>query len=90
MFKKILQHFCKDKFINWHLFFTFFIKRSGEVGLEVNPEKIKYMVVSRYQKTGQRQSLKIGNRSFESVAKFEYLGTTLTDQNIFMKRLRAE
>jgi hypothetical protein len=37
--------------------------------------------VSRCQKAGQRQSIKIGNRSFESVAKFKYLGTTLTDQN---------
>jgi coproporphyrinogen III oxidase-like Fe-S oxidoreductase len=41
---------------------------SKEVGLEVNPEKTKYMLVSRCQKTGQRQSIKIGNRSFESVA----------------------
>jgi hypothetical protein len=36
------------------------------------------------------QSIKIGNRSFESVAKFRYLGTTLTDQIVFMKRLRAD
>jgi hypothetical protein len=49
--------------------------------LEVNPEKTKYMLVSRCQKAGQRQSIKIGNRFFESVAKFRYLGTTLTDQN---------
>jgi hypothetical protein len=48
------------------------------------------MLVSRCQKAGQRQSIKIENRSFESVAKFKYLGTTLTDQNVFMKRLRAE
>jgi hypothetical protein len=39
------------------------------------------MLVSRSQKAGQRQSIKIGNRYFESVAKFKYLGTTLTDQN---------
>jgi hypothetical protein len=53
---------------------------SKEVGLEANPEKTKYyMLVSRCQKAGQRQSIKIGNRSFESVAKFKYLGTTLTD-----------
>jgi hypothetical protein len=54
---------------------------SREVGLEVNPEKTKYMLVSRCQKAGQRHSIKIGKRSFESVAKFKYLGTTLTDQN---------
>jgi hypothetical protein len=47
----------------------------------VNPEKTKYLLVSRCQKAGQRQSIKIGNRSFERVAKFKYLGTTLTDQN---------
>jgi coproporphyrinogen III oxidase-like Fe-S oxidoreductase len=42
---------------------------SKEVGMEVNPEKTKYMLVSRCQKAGQRQrqSIKIGNRSFESV-----------------------
>jgi hypothetical protein len=51
-----------------------------EVGLKVNPEKTKYMLVSRCQKAGQRQNIKIGNRSFESVAKFKYLRTTLADQ----------
>jgi hypothetical protein len=40
---------------------------SKDVGLEVNSEKTKYMLVSRCQKAGQRQSIKIGNRSFESV-----------------------
>jgi hypothetical protein len=35
---------------------------SKESGLEVNPEKTKYMLVSRCQKEGQRQSIKIGNR----------------------------
>jgi hypothetical protein len=49
---------------------------SKEVGLEVNPEKTEYMIVSRCQKAGRRQSINIGNRSFESVAKFKYLGTT--------------
>jgi hypothetical protein len=36
------------------------------------------VLVSRCQKAGQRQSIKIGNRSFESVAKFKSLGTTVT------------
>jgi hypothetical protein len=47
---------------------------SKEVGMEVNPEKIKYMLVSRCQKAGQRQSIKIGNRSFESVPKVQISG----------------
>jgi hypothetical protein len=54
---------------------------SKEVGLKVNPEKIKYTLVSRCQKAGQRQSIKIANRSFEDVAKLNYLGISLTDQN---------
>jgi hypothetical protein len=44
----------------------------------VNPEKTKYMLISPDQKAGQRQSIKIANRSFEDVAKFKYLRTTLT------------
>jgi hypothetical protein len=39
------------------------------------------MLMSRSQKVGQKRSIKIANRSFENVAKFKYLGTTLTDQN---------
>jgi hypothetical protein len=34
---------------------------SKKVGLEVNPEKTKYMLVSRCQKAEHRQSIKIGN-----------------------------
>jgi hypothetical protein len=49
-----------------------------EAGLEVNSEKTKYMLMSR-KKAGQKHGIKIANRSFERVAKFKYLGTTLTD-----------
>jgi hypothetical protein len=37
---------------------------SREGGLELNPEKTKYMLVSKCQKARQRQSIKIGNRFF--------------------------
>jgi hypothetical protein len=59
---------------------------SKEVGLEVNQEKTKYMLMSRSQNIGQKHSINVANKSFEDVAKFKYLGTTLTDQNCMPKR----
>jgi hypothetical protein len=40
--------------------------------------------------TGEKHSIKIRNRSFEDVAKFKYLRTTLTDQIACTKSLRAD
>jgi hypothetical protein len=62
---------------------------SKKVGLEVNPEKIKYMLMSRSQKVGQKYSIKIANRSFEDVTKFKYLETTLTDQNCIHEEIKS-
>jgi hypothetical protein len=50
------------------------IDASKEVGLEVNVEKTKYMLVSQDQNAGQNWEIKIGNRSFENVSQFKYLG----------------
>jgi hypothetical protein len=38
------------------------IDASKEVGLQVNLEKTKYMLVSRDQDAGQNQAIKIGNK----------------------------
>jgi hypothetical protein len=54
---------------------------SKEIGLEVNAEKTKYMVMSRDQNAGQNGYIQIGNKLFETVEQFKYLGTTLTNQN---------
>jgi hypothetical protein len=51
------------------------------LGLEANLEQNKYALFSRYQKVGQKRSIKIANRSFEDVAEFECFRTALTDQN---------
>jgi hypothetical protein len=50
------------------------IDASKEIGLEVNTEKTKYMLLSRHQNTRQSHDIKIGNRCFENVAQFRYLG----------------
>jgi hypothetical protein len=35
-----------------------------EIGLEINVDKTKYMVLSRHQNIGQNRDIKIANRSF--------------------------
>jgi hypothetical protein len=62
---------------------------SKKVGQEVNPEKNKYVLMSRSQKTGQKHNIKTVSRSFEDVAKFRYLGTTLTDQNCLHQEIKS-
>jgi hypothetical protein len=41
------------------------------------------------KKAGQKHSIKIVNRTFEGVAKFKYLGTTLTDQNCRQEEIKS-
>ena len=63
---------------------------SKETGLEANADKTKYMVMPRDQNAGRSHSTKIVNSSAERVEEFKYLEITLTNQNPFGKKLRAE
>jgi hypothetical protein len=60
-----------------------------EIGLEVNADKPKYMVVSRDRNAGRVHSVKIDNSFFERVEEFKYLGTTLTDQNSIQEEMKS-
>jgi hypothetical protein len=58
------------------------IDANKTVGLEVKAEKAKHMSLSRHQNAGKNYDIKIGNRGFENVTQFTYLGTTVTNQNL--------
>jgi hypothetical protein len=51
------------------------IGASKEVGLEVNTEKTKYLLMSCDQNARQNHNIKAANSSLENVMKFKYLGT---------------
>jgi len=50
----------------------------NEIGIEINADKTKYMIMSGDQNETRCRSIKIDNTSFERVKEFKYLGTTLT------------
>jgi hypothetical protein len=58
-----------------------FLEVNGDIGLEINAKKTKYMIVSHHMNSGQNENIRIGNESFEKVAKFKYLWMILTNQN---------
>ena len=60
-----------------------------EIGLEVNADKTKYMVMSRDQNAGRIHSVKIDNCTFGRVEDFKYLGTTLTNQNSIAEEIKS-
>ena len=60
-----------------------------EIGLEVNADKTKYMIMSRDQNAGRSYSMKIYNNSIERVEEFKYLGTTLTNKNSIQEEIKS-
>ncbi|KAJ4440365.1 hypothetical protein ANN_08504 [Periplaneta americana] len=57
------------------------LEASKEIGLEVNPEKTKYMIMTRDQNIVRNGNINIGNLSFEEAEKFKYLGAKVTNIN---------
>jgi hypothetical protein len=61
---------------------------SKEVGLEINVEKTKYMLLPRHQNVGRNQDIKIANMSFENLSQFKYLRTTVTNQHVIQEEIK--
>ena len=64
---------------------------SNEIGLELNDKKTKYMVMSQDQHAVKNHNIYIyiGNKSFERVENFKYLGTTLMNQNFIHEDIKC-
>jgi hypothetical protein len=62
---------------------------SKEIGLEVNAEKIKYILITQDQNTGQSHNIKTDNKSFEGVEQFKYWETTITNPNCIHEEIKS-
>jgi hypothetical protein len=47
------------------------------------------MIMSRHPNSGQNQNIRIANESFENLAKYKYLGTTLKNQNDIHNEIKS-
>jgi hypothetical protein len=47
------------------------LEASRDIGLEINVEKRKYMIMSRHLNSELNQNIRIANESFENMAKFK-------------------
>ena len=52
------------------------VAATKEIGLEVNADKTKYMVISRDWNAGRGHSVKTDSSAIERVEEFKYLGVT--------------
>jgi hypothetical protein len=46
------------------------------------------VLLSRHQNVGKNYDVKIADRCFENVAKFRYLGMTITNQNPILEEIK--
>jgi hypothetical protein len=49
------------------------LEANRDIGIEINAEKTKYMIMSLHLNSGQNQNIRIANESFENVDKIHVL-----------------
>jgi hypothetical protein len=53
----------------------------SKLEMEINEKKTKYMVTSTYEHRRNTGNLRIGNKKFEAVQSFQYLGNITSNTN---------
>jgi hypothetical protein len=66
------------------------IDAGKEVGLEINVEKTKYILLYRHQNAGQNRDTKIANTWCENLSQFKYLVSTAEIKMSFSRKLRGD
>jgi hypothetical protein len=64
------------------------IDASKEIGVEVNVEKTKHMLVPQCQNAGQNCHIKMENKLSENLSQLKYFGKTVRNQNFFQKEIK--
>jgi len=62
---------------------------SKEIGLEVNADKTKYVVMSQNKNAGRSHRTQTDNSFFERVKEYKYLGTNLTHQHSTQEEIKS-
>jgi hypothetical protein len=62
---------------------------SKEIGLEVNSDKTKYVVMSQDWNAGQSHNIKIDNSSLKGWKSSKCLGTTVTNRNSIQEEIKS-
>ena len=60
-----------------------------EIGLEVNADKTKYMIISLNQNAVRSYSTKTDNSSIERVEELKYFGTTITNKISIQEEIKS-
>jgi hypothetical protein len=66
------------------------IDASKEVGLEINVENTKYVLLPHHQTAGQNRDVKIANRYSGNVSQFKCVGMTVTSQNMIQEEIKRK
>ena len=78
---------CRYNCYSYSQYATSFARE--EIGLELNADKTKYMVMSRDRNAGRSNDINIYDSSFERVEQFRYLGITLTHQDSVQEEIKC-